>query len=1544
MARRPDDTRGSLIFQEGKCIEGDYYIVAVYDDPATCTISFSAYELENDCTYTYPLTYSQFDALFQYDSELMNPSNQDGRFHWVIERLDFVQDKRGQKVLCLGEEATAEVDDEADLVQEKPKATSAVPANVGGKIDGATRAKLLKELDTQDDAKLHAALVKSEGARKRFIAELHAKRNLEQLKASQRLQKADEDREARLAKLEQIKKQQHARAEAHRAAEEAKKSTMAQLEVLMKQKEAQAIRRLIQEKDAQDRGMGREKDAARQRRKMQERSAAEVRAIEEERAQQLAKKRDTEVEKRQGLILKKNRQIAEILRDEKLKDREYQVRLREEKDLIIQDVWKSKAQVRVAQEEKEREYIRLEEIREKVNVERERRRALDELKQISAIRKHAEEEKEVTVKRREKMRKEYLLQLKVEASNRAQAVREQARRNERREQKIQEREEVRLRKFRESQFMDTMRFRLLTEAILCGGRLFLVAVRGAILRKIVPGGALVFDMGSPIKIGLPGQLPSIDDGMDADLDDQKDSPSKRSRGPGKPRTDPGGAGSVADDVPLTLSSLRGLFAEQATTLLHAQRDQLHSALGDLEKRTTQHMQKIEAKVDNQHDQHHQLAQQVQAMAERVQALESRALHLTEYLDQQPFTTGPRRSVAMVNFHLRPSEREGDPRQRMMKVLQTVNAGKVQLEGAAKTLWCSFSRTPAERGRASVTALIKKTVMRHCPARQDDLDLDYATGCAWVRDDQVAGMGQPPDECRRARVVETKAGVAWVDVSTLAKWVDVEKSPINDPVGAIKSKCEGYSIFGWNIGGSELSLVPKAVRDGSGRPVEKSDLVLLQELPRDKPGWDYQQLQGRRVIAHRSPDQWRGTGLWFDDRAWCVLRKVATNRGTWFKLRHLEHQLETWIGTAHFQPGCNHATYEEDVSQHFGALPRNAHRVVFQGDVNTGLMWQVDAAGVTAYAKEGKGNTLHQHAVAKGLHFLPPGRDQLEIPTSRPRQENREGQCIDILLGKLSSCRGVRVCVDSFMCLGTDHELVVGSFAFPGEKVHHRHDSCPRILNKPIGQIDHLDQQVLTDLARTHTRPVQGCSYKDTKEVKLAFREAKRRGTAELWKTALKLRKSARQEWEKDRLRRASQGDWASFKALKPSRQAGWDVAYAEVQTVDPHESVHQLDRTALIDQLERKIGKGAELQCWKGLLATTRGHLQTPWGESVVEMNRGIKQGSIESPSFFGHITEVCLALAVNTEAWKAHQRVLEGKDEEEMLFVDDGLLWCRTCKGIEARVHALIAELKKFGLNLNPSKCHLYVKGVEDGDCVWIQGVRVSAAASMEIMGIKMYVGISIYELVAPLVARARTKFWEFKHIFRCRSGMKARVKVMERVVGSTALWCLASFMPDVAAMSLLNSTQLQLMVWLLRFAKRPEEPWDAYRQRAFRGARAALHSSGVERWSTTWLRRYWSYAGHRVRGMLATSPVISCLYEDFRTGPWWECEKKKKKGGYKHHQRYPRLSNMEKAMDKITGGPWREKAHDRKQWKTLENQWVKRMDLPWASGRQHSIKDHTV
>ena len=124
------------------------------------------------------------------------------------------------------------------------------------------------------------------------------------------------------------------------------------------------------------------------------------------------------------------------------------------------------------------------------------------------------------------------------------------------------------------------------------------------------------------------------------------------------------------------------------------------------------------------------------------------------------------------------------------------------------------------------------------------------------------------------------------------------------------------------------------------------------------------------------------------------------------------------------------------------------------------------------------------------------------------------------------------------------------------------------------------------------------------------------------------------------------------------------------------------------------------------------------------------------------------------------------------------------------------------------------------------MDGTRVEATETLEVMGLVLRVGMSIYELASPLATRARAKFRELKHIFRAKGGsMKQRAKVMQRVVGGTALWCICCLPPDATTMTMLNSVQLQLMVWLLRFARRSGEGWEEFRQRAFRGARAAPH-----------------------------------------------------------------------------------------------------------------------
>ncbi|OLP89415.1 putative 149 kDa protein [Symbiodinium microadriaticum] len=818
----------------------------------------------------------------------------------------------------------------------------------------------------------------------------------------------------------------------------------------------------------------------------------------------------------------------------------------------------------------------------------------------------------------------------------------------------------------------------------------------------------------------------------------------------------------------------------------------------------------------------------------------------------------------------------------------------------------------------------------------------------------------------------------------------------------------FRVLGWNVGGAELPELPKAIRESMGRRGAKHDLVLLQELPREGEGWQHQELEGMPVVSHRSSRQWRGTGIWYDPSAWCILRRVQTNKGTWFKLRHLEVPLEQWVGTAHFTPGCTVQQYESEIREHFDSLPRQADRVVFQGDVNAGFSWVRDGDQITAVAKEGKGNFLHQSITERELHMGTPSTDQLATPTSRPRQENRQGQCIDVLCYRGLRLREWRIQEGSYMKLGTDHELCSAEFVLEVKQKYPRHETGPRHWVGGISQIDQLDQARVEELARQCTKQVPGRGYKDTQAVKQAFKQARLAGTAQAWKQALKLRKEARKQWEQDRLVRASQGDWGLFRALKPKKQEGWDVGFAEAQTGDPHQAVHEhlasvyqgqdvegkdevwsgdvraftveelrkgvsqlsrgksvgvdktstelilgmmevpggeqhllewynrilatqeipqqwnrpllvllpkikapkkakelrpiamgssvsklfsrlllnrslsvlspstsrqcsgpgrqtsdylysvirlfdlcrewgvplavfkldmekafdkLDRNMFLQRLEERLGPGAELNCWKGLLRGTVGVLQTPWGCTNLPMNRGIKQGAIESPTFFAWIAEHVLEHTSQKYSWQAAEHIFDDFSTEEMMYMDDGMLWNHRLQNIQARVEQLAVEMATFGLHLNLKKCQLYASPLVVGPQeIRVHGERVQAVESLEVMGLTLRVGMSVYELASPLASRARAKFWELKHIFRAKGGsMKQKAQVMQRVVGGTALWCVCCIPPDAATMSMLNSVQLQLMVWLLRFSKKASEAL-----LGLRGAQSSMYTSA----STTYLQ----------------------------------------------------------------------------------------------------------
>merc|ERR1712060_810123 len=224
-----------------------------------------------------------------------------------------------------------------------------------------------------------------------------------------------------------------------------------------------AIRRLIQEKDEQDRGMGREKDAARQRRKMQERSAAEVKAIEQTRALQLARKRDDAVLLRKKTIATADREMAQTVKKYQQEIRAVEVRRREEKDVFIEELWTSKREARELTEQNRNLFVDLEVVRDRVTRGKEDARAEQEKRDLDAIRETAAKEKEDIEARTAKTHKDMLTQWKVDALERAQQFRENDRKESYREVNRKKKEEDRLRRFRETQFLDTLRGRNMTQ-------------------------------------------------------------------------------------------------------------------------------------------------------------------------------------------------------------------------------------------------------------------------------------------------------------------------------------------------------------------------------------------------------------------------------------------------------------------------------------------------------------------------------------------------------------------------------------------------------------------------------------------------------------------------------------------------------------------------------------------------------------------------------------------------------------------------------------------------------------------------------------------------------------------------------------------------------------------------------------------------------------------------------------------------------------------------------------------------------------------------
>ena len=74
--------------------------------------------------------------------------------------------------------------------------------------------------------------------------------------------------------------------------------------------------------------------------------------------------------------------------------------------------------------------------------------------------------------------------------------------------------------------------------------------------------------------------------------------------------------------------------------------------------------------------------------------------------------------------------------------------------------------------------------------------------------------------------------------------------------------------------------------------------------------------------------------------------------------------------------------------------------------------------------------------------------------------------------------------------------------------------------------------------------------------------------------------------------------------------------------------------------------------------------------------------------------------------------------------------MWHGVASVVQQRVGQLSVELARYGLRLSPDKCQLYMTS----NVPLINRARVVVQESLEVTGITMRVGMSIYDLLLPL------------------------------------------------------------------------------------------------------------------------------------------------------------------------------------------------------------------
>jgi len=317
-----EQDKGPLVYQESKVFNRESFLINVYDNTKTRVVTFEIYGLDTQDQFHIQYNYSDFDGLFRFNAELMNPNRKEGRFHWVAERLAIHTVGKDQK-LKLNPEPTEEVP-QLPIYETIRK----IPT---GRMDLKERQKLREQMDMLDIKRNENIAKRKAASRQRFLKHLFwLKEEDKRLKAEQD-EKLAAERQRRVQMKEETERKTIENDKNEKEKQRQRRKNVEVKEERTEEQDAEEYKQLRQRWKMRDNERAKAISEARARKAADDEAARQQQKQENKKAEDVQNRRQSMWNARDERIKKKNNQWLRNVLEIKA-ERQRQAKMRQERN------------------------------------------------------------------------------------------------------------------------------------------------------------------------------------------------------------------------------------------------------------------------------------------------------------------------------------------------------------------------------------------------------------------------------------------------------------------------------------------------------------------------------------------------------------------------------------------------------------------------------------------------------------------------------------------------------------------------------------------------------------------------------------------------------------------------------------------------------------------------------------------------------------------------------------------------------------------------------------------------------------------------------------------------------------------------------------------------------------------------------------------------------------------------------------------------------------------------------------------------------------